>query len=82
MSGNIDWSILEWFYIIFNYLLSTIDDMNHEKLGNIWNQCKEQHDLSLKFPQGCMVSSHNSKVSIEQNFASSKNVAVVETIKL
>ena len=33
-------------------------------------------------PTGCKISPHNSKVSIEQNFASSNKVAVVETIKL
>ena len=36
----------------------------------------------LKMPPGCKISPHNSKVSIEQNFASSDNIAVVEIIKI
>ena len=33
-------------------------------------------------PPGCIISPHNSKVSIDQFFWNSSNVAVVETIKL
>ena len=74
------------FYLLSMSFVKSFDKRYESwKLGNIWSirdQCKEQQDLGLKFPLGCVISPHNSKVSIEQNFASSNNVAVVYSIKL
>ena len=42
---------------------------------------EKQDQGSQVAPQGCKISPCNSKISIEQNFARSNTIPVVETIK-
>ena len=68
-----------------NYMVITLSGCLTILAVKIWKKLNfdlTRPGVSSCPPPGCKRSPHNSKVSIEQNFASSKILAVVKTIKL